>query len=215
MFTFGASIILTGVAIAMLIHDTKTPLAPESKNITSSWVPATVKRWSMPINEMAKKYDIDPNLIAIIMTMESGGFSKAHSSADAKGLMQITPLTAQDIASKYLQKPVSTYDIWDPKTNIEFGAAYLAYLRDEFGENNQAPSWNATVELIAAGYNGGPGAAGRLYHGKGLTDTETVIYSRDAYNMWRERHAAISPTYERWLERGGSTLIEQAKAEQQ
>ncbi len=209
----GALVAMVVVAAVILIKNMQTPLKPESPTITASWLPSTVTRWRKPIEANAKKYNIDPNLIAILMTMESGGYSKAGSSADAKGLMQITPLTAKDIASKYLKQPVSKYDIWNPYTNIEFGTAYMAVLRDEFGTMQQGPDFTRTVELIAAGYNGGPGAANRLEQGRGLTDTQTVIYSRDAFNMWRERHAKVSPTFDRWKERGGSLLLDDAKKE--
>jgi len=71
------------------------------------------------------------------MTIESGGYSKAGSSADAQGLMQVTPPTAKDIAAKYLKKPASSYDLMDPRTSVEFGSAYLAYLRKNFGSYNK------------------------------------------------------------------------------
>jgi soluble lytic murein transglycosylase-like protein len=212
MILVGAIITFAGFGIMKLIHDAQAPLKPATSGITIPWLPATVKRWQAPINEMAKKYDIDPNVIAIVMTLESGGYSKADSGS-AQGLMQITPPTAKDIAAKFLKKPMKSYSIWDPRTNIEFGTAYLAYLRHEFGTTQQGPDWNATVELIAAGYNGGPGAANNLEQGRGLHDTQTVVYSRDAFNMWRERHASSSPTYDRWLERGGSILIDAAKTD--
>lgn len=201
--------------LVALINRAPLPLAAKDPvKVTIPWIPETVKHWQTPINAMAKKYDIDPNLLAIIMTLESGGYSKAVSSADAQGLMQVTPPTAKDIAAKHLKEPRTSYDLFDPNTNIEFGAAYLAYLRDTFGEPVQGPSWNATVELVAAGYNGGPGNAGKLYRGEGLTSVETVVYSRDAFNMWRERNAKTSPTFDRWVERGGSALLDEAKAEQ-
>jgi soluble lytic murein transglycosylase-like protein len=213
MILLGGIIVLVIGGILRVIHDAQTPLRPESEAITSPWIPATVKKWDKPINEMAKKYKVDPNLIAIIITLESGGDPKAHSEADAKGLMQITPPTGKDIAAKFVKKPVSKYDLFDPNTNIEFGTAYLAWLRDEFGEPSQGPDWNSTVELIAAGYNGGPGAANSVEQGKGLKDIQTVIYSRDAFNMWRERFAKASPTFDRWKERGGIDLINKAKEE--
>ena len=218
MIAVGGAIVLAIVGVVNLFDRSTAarPLSPEKPlGVSIPWLSQTVKHWSGDINEMAKKYDVDPNFLAIIITLESGGYTKAASEADAKGLMQITPPAAKDIAAKYLKQPVETYDLFDPKTNIEFGAAYLSYLRDVFGESNQAPSWNVTAELVAAGYNGGPGNAGRLYRGEGLTSVETVTYSRDVYNMWRERHAKTSPTYDRWLERGGSRLINKAKAEQQ
>lgn len=210
MIAIGVIIALAVWGIATLIAHSKTPLAPESSTITSPWIPSTVKYWHKPIEEMAKKYDIDPDYLAIIMTMESGGYAKANSG-EAEGLMQITPLTAKDIASRYLKKPVNSYNLYDPDTSIEFGAAYLAILRDNFGSYKQGPSWNDTAELVAAAYNGGPGAANSIEDGQGLTDDQTLIYSRDAHNMWRERHAKSSPTYNNWLSRGGSDLINAAK----
>jgi len=207
----GAAVTLVGMAIVTLIDHAQVPLRPETATIDSPWIPSTVKHWQGLIDEEAKTYKVDPDLISIIMIMESGGYAKANSG-EAEGLMQITPLTAKDIASKYLKHPVSKYNLWDPRTNIEFGTAYLAYLRDTFGSWQQGPSWDSTVELVAAGYNGGPGAAASLVAGKGLTDAQTVVYSRDGFNMWRERHAGDSPTYDRWLERGGSQLINAAKA---
>lgn len=211
----GAVLMLGAVGLGLALQPEPLPLKPQTAGVTIPWLPETVKHWQTPIAAMAKKYNIDPNVLAIVMTIESGGYARAKSEAEAEGLMQVTPPTAQDIAAKYLKKPAKTYNLADPATSIEFGAAYLAYLRQEFGEPNQGPSWDKTVELITAGYNGGPGAAGKLYRGEGLTDTQTVVYSRDAYNMWRERHAPKSPTYERWLERGGSRLIDLARAEQQ
>jgi soluble lytic murein transglycosylase-like protein len=211
MIVVGALIVLAGSKVVTLLH---TPLAPESSSVTISWLPSTVKHWDGPIQATAKKYNIDPNLVAIIMTMESGGYSKAHSEAGAEGLMQITKPTAKDIAAKFLKQPQAHYNLKDPRTNIEFGTAYLSYLRDQFGTPQQGPTWNSTVELIAAGYNGGTLASNKLEQGKGLHDPQIVIYSRDAFNMWRERHASSSPTFDRWKERGGSRLIDLAKKEQ-
>lgn len=209
----GGLIVFTCVKVLAAMQKDPLPLQPKSSAITIPWIPATVKRWEQPVQEMAQKYKIDPNLLAIIMTLESGGYPKAISGADAQGLMQVTPPTAKDIAAKFLQKPVTTYDLYDPHTNIEFGAAYLAYLRDRFGTPQQGPSWDTTVELMAAGYNGGPGAASNLQKGNGLKSSETTSYARDALNMWRERQAATSPTYNRWIERGGSRLIDKAANE--
>lgn len=210
MLLAGAVIVLVVAGIVTWVHRSVTPLAPQADSITSPWIPSTVKHWQTPIDQNAKKYDIDSNFLAIIMTVESGGYAKANSG-QARGLMQITPVTAKDIASKYLKKPVKKYDLWDPATNIEFGAAYLAYLRDTFGSYKQGPSWNTTAELVSASYNGGQLAGTHLEEGKGLHDVQALVYSRDVFNMWRERHASSSPTYDRWYDRGGSTLIDAAK----
>lgn len=210
----GAGVVLAGIMVGNHVRNSRVPLKTQNHSITIPWLPSTVYHWHLLIEEMSNKYSIDPNLIAIIMTMESGGYSKAQSEAGAKGLMQVTDPTAKDIAAKFIKEPRKKYSIMDPRTNIEFGVAYLAYLRDEFGSPKQGPSWDSTVELIAAGYNGGPGAANNLEQGKGLTSAETLVYSRDAFNMWRERNTSKSPTYDRWKERGGSWLIDKAKDEQ-
>lgn len=211
----GALVVLAIVGVVNVRYNTQTPLPYQDAGITAKWLPPTVTHWRTLIDQLAEKYNIDANVIAIVMTMESGGDPKAVSEDNAQGLMQITHPTADDIAKKFLKEPRNgAYNLFDPATNIEFGTAYLAYLRDTFGEPQQSPSWNYTVELIAAGYNGGPGAANSVYKGNGLTDTQTVVYSRDAFNMWRERHAADSPTFDRWKERGGQVLLDSAKQNQ-
>ena len=215
MLLTGAAVVLIIVGAATLIHRMAVPLRPESATITSPWIPATVKHWEPTIDEMAKKYDIDPNFLAIIMTIESGGYAKANSG-EAQGLMQITPLTAKEIAAKHVKQPLSHYDLYDPTTSIEFGAAYLAYLRDTFGSYTQAPSYDLTAEAVGAGYNGGPRAASKLEAGKGIIDEQTVLYSRNVLYFWRERHAASSPAYLRWRdESGGIRLIKAAEAAHQ
>lgn len=211
MILIGALVVFVGVLFMHAMTPKELPMQ-SATTLTSPWIPASVKRWQPLIQEMSQKYDIDPNLVAIIMTIESGGNPQARSGVGAEGLMQIMPGTAKDISQKHLKNPVKTYDILDPRTNIEFGTAYLAYLRNEFGAANQGPTWDETAELIGAGYNGGPGAASNVEKGLGLENMETVSYSRDVFNMWRERNAAQSPTYNRWLERGGLSLIAKAEA---
>jgi hypothetical protein len=211
LVAMGIMLAFIGIRLSHMFDLTPKPLSDKG-SITISWLPDTVKRWQQPIEAAGKKYNIDPNLLAIIMTMESGGNPKAHSGSDAQGLMQVTPPTAKDIAQKFLKKAQPQYDLYDGNTSIEFGAAYLAYLRDTFGSTQQGPDWNSTVELIAAGYNGGPGAASSVEKGEGLHDMQTVAYSRDAYNMWRERNAGESPTFQRWSDRGGSHLVDTAKS---
>src|SRR3954469_13438039 len=106
MLGLGAAVAIACFGLMRLMYNSQTPLRPESNQVTSPWIPPTVHKWDKQINAMAAKYKVDPNLIAIIITLESGGYQKATSEADAKGLMQITPPTAKDIAAKFLKKPV-------------------------------------------------------------------------------------------------------------
>lgn len=193
----------------MAINDNAVAMPYRHGGVTIRWLPGTVTRLNRQIETQARRYNIDANLVAIVMTLESGGDPKADSG-QAQGLMQVTPYTAQDIANKYVKQPVKKYDLFDSNTSIEFGTAYLAYLRDTFCGHVGEMDVEQCAELIAAGYNGGPGAANSLFKGEGLTDTQTVYYSGNVRNMWRERDAKSSPTYERWLADGGQRLVDAA-----
>lgn len=211
---------LVGVNVAeRLANEHNHPLAPESgyaeRHLAVAWLPDTVKRWQPKIEQYAGKYDIDPNLIAIIMTVESGGDPRADSGA-AKGLMQITDPTASDIAHRILKEKRDTYDLHDPDTSIEFGAAYLRYLANEVGDASQGPSWDETVTLISAGYNGGLKAADayRDHKWQGLTDydQQTLHYARYVHVMWQERHDPLSFAYRYWYDTAnGKALVDKAE----
>lgn len=214
MVLVGAIVAVVLGGLFMVAQSKQTVIPYSDAGITAKWIPPTVRHWDKTINEMSKRYDIDADLIAIIMTMESGGNPKAKSEAGAIGLMQVMPSTAKDIATRYLKTPVDKYDLYDPRTNIEFGTAYLALFRDEFGSTQHAPDYTRTIELVAAGYNGGGTASNAIEQGEGLENTETVIYSRDAFNMYRERVSDKSWTFERWKERGGTRLLDEAAKNQ-
>jgi hypothetical protein len=195
------------------------PLTPgygdAEKNLVIEWLPGTVKRWKPQIEKYSSEYEIDPNLLAIMMTVESGGDPNADSGV-AKGLMQVTDLTARDINDRLIANKKNEYDLKDPDVSIEFGAVYVRYLIDQFGDADQGPSWDETVSLVAAGYNGGPTAA-KLYRDKkwqGLEgyDLQTLNYTRYVRVMWQERHDPLSFTYRYWHDTAnGKALVNNAE----
>ncbi|HPG37732.1 MAG TPA: transglycosylase SLT domain-containing protein, partial [Candidatus Saccharibacteria bacterium] len=85
----GAILAIGGVFIVQEVQNMPQPLRYQDKGVTIQWLPQSVKRWSKDMDTMGKKYNVDPNLLAIIMTIESGGNPKANSGV-ATGLMQIT-----------------------------------------------------------------------------------------------------------------------------
>ncbi len=208
---------VAAVAIEHGPWNNPAPLRPENGNaenqLVIKWLPPTVTRWASTIEQYSQQYQIDPNVPAIIMTIESGGDPRANSGV-AKGLMQITEARAQDIAAKFLQKPVETYDLYDPDTAIEFGVANIRKLIDEFGTSSQAPTWDKTVGLVAAGYFGGEGSA-REYRDKGLDGVKgqgTYNYIRYVTTMWRERYDSKSFAYRYWHDQAnGEALVSQAQ----
>ena len=73
--------------------------------------------------------------------------SDARSSAGARGLMQLMPSTAREVAKRLGKSQPSTSDLYQPTLNIELGSTYLA---------DRLADLNGNRALAAAAYNGGP-----------------------------------------------------------
>ncbi len=86
-------------------------------------------------------------LALAIARRESEFDPRARSSANARGLMQVLPETAERMA-KDLGVEYQLSKLYEPAFNTQVGAAYLAKMVEEFG-----PS----IALVASGYNAGPG----------------------------------------------------------
>jgi soluble lytic murein transglycosylase len=117
------------------------PLADEVLNITLPLEHEDI------IRQQAADKDVDAALIAAVIFEESK-FRDQTSHAGARGLMQITPETADYIAAKSGGTAFEQGDLASPQINIAYGAWYLRYLKDKYeGE-----------ELAAiAAYNAGEG----------------------------------------------------------
>ena len=99
------------------------------------------------IRQQAADKDVDAALIAAVIFEESK-FQDQTSHAGARGLMQITPETADYIAAKSGGTAFEQGDLASPQINIAYGAWYLRYLKDKYeGED---------LAAIAA-YNAGEG----------------------------------------------------------
>ena len=101
-------------------------------------------------NALAGQYgeirNLDKNLIMALIRAESGFNPRAHSWANAYGLMQIIPPTAKALALQ-LEEPYSNPEVlFDPEFNINLGTLYLSNLLIKF-ENK--------VEYALAAYNAG------------------------------------------------------------
>lgn len=147
--------------------------------------PATFKNWkekiythiSMPRNktlqsryhpiivEAANKYQLEPAFLHAVITAESSYRRKAISSAGAKGLMQLMPVTA---------KRFGVDDPFDPKQSIHAGALYLNTLLKEF----------KTKELALAAYNAGEGTV-RRYKRQIPPYPETQKYVKKVLGFYR------------------------------
>jgi len=125
--------------------------------IVAPGVDKAVKEIALPlrhediIRQQAADKDLDPALIAGVIYTESR-FRDQTSHAGAKGLMQILPSTADDIARKSGGTSFVQGDLADPQVNISYGSFYLRYLLKRYGGN---------VVLAVAAYNAGEGQVDR------------------------------------------------------
>src|SRR3954454_16962690 len=99
------------------------------------------------IRQQAADKGLDPALIAGIIYTESR-FRDQTSHAGAKGLMQLLPSTAHDIARKSGGTAFVQGDLGNPQVNIAYGSFYLRYLLHRYGGNEV---------LAIAAYNAGEG----------------------------------------------------------
>lgn len=99
------------------------------------------------ILEEAKKNDLDPTLVAAVIFCESGYRPAVSSGAGAKGLMQLMPATAAEVADWLGMEAYSEDRLVEPEVNIALGCRYLKYLIEEFQSEKAA----------VAAYNAGPG----------------------------------------------------------
>ena len=99
------------------------------------------------IRQQAADKGLDPALIAGVIYTESR-FRDQTSHAGAKGLMQLLPSTAHDIARKSGGTAFVQGDLANPQVNIAYGSFYLRYLLQRYGGNEV---------LAIAAYNAGEG----------------------------------------------------------
>ena len=98
---------------------------------------------SESFDNFSKKANIDTSWAMAISRRESSFMSDAHSGAGAKGIMQIMPATAKQLA----KRTVSTKYLYQADNNIKLGTQYLSQLLERYNGNHI---------LATASYNAGP-----------------------------------------------------------
>jgi len=98
------------------------------------------------VHAMAPDFNLDPNLVLAVIQVESAYQANAISSANAQGLMQLIPATAERFGVR---------DAFNPRDNIRGGMSYLRWLLKHF---------KGDVTKAVAAYNAGEGAV-RKYGG--------------------------------------------------
>ena len=138
------------------------------------------------IRQQAAEKGVPADLIAAVIYEESK-FEDQTSSAGARGLMQITPDTADTIENLSGGETFVYDDLADPDLNIRYGTFYLAYLLDKY---------DGDVIATLAAYNAGEGNAdawgGADMKLSDIEFAETSDYVRDVLerrDQYRDKYA--------------------------
>ena len=106
----------------------------------SEWIARGRAMYGPLIAAAAAAYDLDPELLHVVVEAESGYRADAVSSAGAIGLMQILPETGAIYG---------VTDLFDPTVNLDTGARHLRRLLDEF---------RGDLRFALAAYHAGSGS---------------------------------------------------------
>ncbi|HEX2225447.1 MAG TPA: lytic transglycosylase domain-containing protein, partial [Thermoanaerobaculia bacterium] len=97
------------------------------------------------IYAMARRHDVNPEVVAALIRAESAFNPRAVSHKGARGLMQLMPATAQRFG-------VAKHQLFQPEHNLEAGMRYLSWLVGQFPND---------LSLVLAAYNAGEGSVAR------------------------------------------------------
>lgn len=106
-----------------------------------------LKHWDIIVQE-SKNRSLDPYQVAGLIRQETIFTTRARSSANAYGLMQVLVPTARLTARRYgVGREITAESLYEPRLNIQLGTAYMRDQIDKYGR----------IEYMAAAYNAGPG----------------------------------------------------------
>jgi soluble lytic murein transglycosylase-like protein len=148
-----------------------------------------IQHWGDDIVHWSNVASIDPNLVAVVMQIESCGDPRALSRSGAIGLFQVMPFHFHFGENPY-----------DPEVNALRGLNYLS---------RSLQAANGDPRLALAGYNGGIGVISR---GEWTWAAETLRYIRYGAPIYEDARsgAATSTALTEWYQKYGRNLCNQA-----
>lgn len=167
-------------------------VAPAAAGTLSTLFTPEVLFWKDKILAWSAANNLDPNLVATVMQIESCGAPGVVSSSGAQGLFQVMPFHFSE--GEAMQ---------DPDTNAARGLAYLALGLQRGGGD---------AGLALAGYNGGHSQIGK---DGSLWPNQTQRYWYWGTGIYQEAKngAAISARLQEWLQAGGASLCQTASSQ--
>jgi hypothetical protein len=133
------------------------------------------------IRAAAELYSIDPDLLAAIASVESGGNSDAVSPKGAQGLMQLMPATANRFR---------VLDPYNPVSNTLGAVRFISFLRQyRTAHGDGAPL--SLVEMLAA-YNAGEGAVDKYNGVPPYPETQDYVRKVLVAYLFRNSHSPLA-----------------------
>jgi soluble lytic murein transglycosylase-like protein len=150
---------------------------------------ASIQYWGGSIATWAAAANVDPNLAATVMQIESCGDPRAVSRSGAIGLFQVMPFHFSATDSPF-----------EPDTNAARGLNYLSRSLTKAGGD---------ARLALAGYNGGIGVIGR---GEWTWASETKRYVQYGWPIYQDARdgTSSSAALDEWYRKYGASLCRQA-----
>jgi hypothetical protein len=178
----------TGDPPPPVVAEPASAITPPTSTLSPVFT-AEVRKWETEILAWAAERELDPDLVATLIQIESCGNPQAISSAGAQGLFQVMPFHFSQ-----------GEDMLEPATNARRGLDYLV---------NSLSLTEGHVGMALAGYNGGHVAA------QGTWETwplETRRYYRWGSGIYHDASTGLkdSPTLHDWLTAGGASLCQSA-----
>ena len=123
---------------------------PAKLRASEDWLAARMQKASgfdELIESSAREFSVDPKLVKSVMLVESGFNPAAISRKGARGLMQLMPTTAKEVAKQQGLPYNADRLLSDPTYNLTLGRAFLDGLLERF---------SGSYVLSVAAYNAGP-----------------------------------------------------------
>jgi soluble lytic murein transglycosylase-like protein len=156
----GSVEVATEEVVSIEPEDIFTPVAAK---------PAVQPPYRELVEAAAARYNVDANLIASVIAVESNFDPKARSRKNARGLMQLLPETAARLGVRNVE---------DPQENIDAGTRYLRDLLQKY---------NNDLLLALAAYNAGPERVHQ--YGRVPPFAETISYVRRVKHGYEKNKA--------------------------
>jgi len=186
--------LLNNIQVSRLRDSKGNKVTVVEAKFPKSWINRKEQRFIEPIQQQAKRFTLDPDLILAVIKTESNFSPTAISHIPAFGLMQIVPTSAGFDITEYLegeQRKLTKEYLFVPEKNIETGSTYLHLLKSRYFKG--IDNVKSKQYCMIAAYNGGMGAIYKIFgNGSRKQAIKTInnLSSDTVYNKILAHHYA-------------------------